>query len=134
MTGYDDGRGFIAQLKTYGPFRSPDGVIFGVAKGLAEYFGWSVGLVRLVLILCTIFLCFWPTILLYLVAALAMSPAPREKLDTPEERDIWLQAQLDPGAALGGLTRRARRLEDRLRRVEDYVTSKDYAWERKMRS
>lgn len=126
------GRGFTAQLKTYGPFRANDGVIFGVAKGLAEYFGWSVGLVRLILILASVFLFFWPTILLYLVAALIMSPAPEEKLGTPQERDIWLHAQLDPNGALQQLSRRAETVDKRLRRMEDYVTSRDYSWTRRM--
>ena len=127
-------RGFTAQLKTYGPFRANDGVIFGVAKGLADYFGWSVGIVRLVLIIATIFLFFWPTILLYLLAAMIMSPEPNGRLDSPEERGIWLQTQLDPAAAMDQLARRASSLDNRLRRVEDFVTSKDYAWLKKMKS
>jgi len=126
------GRGFTAQLKSYGPFRANDGVIFGVAKGLADYFGWSVGLVRLIFILATIFLFFWPTIILYLVAALIMSPAPSGRLDTDEERDIWLKAQLDPSGAMDQLVKRAGSLEKRLRRLEDYVTSKEYSWNRRM--
>ncbi len=125
-------RGLTAQLRTYGPFRAKDGVIFGVAKGLADHYGWSVGLVRLILALATVFLFFWPTIILYLVAALVMSPSPEGHLDTPEERDIWLQTQLDPEAALDQLNRRAGSVEKRLRRLEDFVTSKDYAWTRKM--
>ncbi|MDR1043821.1 MAG: PspC domain-containing protein [Candidatus Adiutrix sp.] len=124
-------RGFTAQLKTYGPFRANDGVIFGVAKGLAGYFGWPVGLVRLILILATVFLFFWPTVIAYLAAALIMSPAPAERLDTQEERDIWLQTQLDPSAAMEQLSRRARGVEKRMRRLEDFVTSREYAWQRK---
>ena len=125
-------RGFTAQLKTYGPFRANDGVIFGVAKGLADYFGWSVGLVRIILILATVFLFFWPTVIGYLIAALIMSPAPAEQLGTQEERDIWLQTQLDPAAAMEQLGRRAQGVEKRLRRMEDFVTSKEYAWQRKL--
>jgi len=125
-------RGFTAQLKSYGPFRANDGVIFGVAKGLADYFGWSVGLVRLIFILATVFLFFWPTIIIYLVAALLMSPAPAHRLDTQEERDIWLQTQLDPRAAMDQLARRAGSVEKRLRRMEDFVTSREYSWKRRM--
>lgn len=126
-------RGFTAQLKTYGPFRSQDGVIFGVAKGLADHFHWPVGLVRLIIILSAVFLFLWPTIIAYLVAALLMSPAPESRLDSPEERDIWLQTQLDPGAAMEQLARRAGTVEKRLRRLEDFITSREYAWSRKMR-
>lgn len=127
------GRGFTAQLKTYGPFRAKDGVIFGVAKGLADHFHWSVGLVRLIIILSAVFLFLWPTIIAYLVAALLMSPAPEGQLDSQEERDIWLQTQLDPGAAMEQLARRAGTVEKRLRRLEDFITSREYAWSRKMR-
>lgn len=130
---YRGERGFTAQLKTYGPFRAKDGVIFGVAKGIADHFGWSVGLVRLILILSAIFLFLWPTIIIYLLAALLMSPAPDGRLDTQEERDIWLQTQLDPGAAMEQLSRRAGAVEKRLRRLEDFITSREYAWSRKMR-
>ena len=126
-------RGFTAQLKTYGPFRANDGLIFGVAKGLADYFGWSVSLVRLIFGLATVFLFFWPTIILYLVAALLMSPAPDGHLNSPEERDIWLKTQLDPNAAMDQLARRATFVEKRMRRLEDFVTSKEYAWQRRMR-
>jgi phage shock protein C len=126
-------RGFTAQIKAYGPFRARDGLGFGVAKGLADYCGWPPGLVRLILIVATIFLFFWPTIIFYLAAAFIMSPAPDGRLNTQAERDIWLQAQLDPEAALEHLGHRAQALENRLRRLEDFVTSRDYAWLRKMR-
>ncbi len=127
------GRGFTAHLKTYGPFKANDGLIFGVCKGLADYYGWSVGLVRLIVVLASIFLFFWPTVIIYLVAALLMSPAPTEKLGTQEERDIWLKTQMDPDAAMEQLARRAGGVEKRLRRLEDYVTSREFAWQRKMR-
>jgi phage shock protein C len=130
MTAKD--RGFIAQLKSYGPFRAKDGIIFGVARGLAEHYGWSVGLVRVIFIISTVCLFFWPTILLYFIAALIMSPMPEEQLGSQEERDIWLQAQLDPEAAMGSLRRRAERMEKRMRRMEDYVTSKEYSWNRRL--
>ena len=125
------GRGFTVQLRVYGPFRARDGIFFGVAKGLAEHFDWSPGLVRLVLVLAAIFLFFWPTLVFYLAAALLMSPAPHGRLNRPGERDVWLQAQLDPAAALGGLERRARAVEKRLRRLEDCVTSRDFSWSRR---
>ena len=120
--------GFIAQLRTYGPFRATDGLFLGVAKGLAEHFGWPTGLVRLIFVLIAILLFFWPTLVIYLAAGLLMSPAPAGRLDSPGERDIWLQAHLDPQGALDRLKRRAEGLEKRLRRLEDFVTSRDYAW------
>jgi len=126
--------GFIAQLRIYGPFRAADGLFLGVAKGLAEHFDWPTGLVRLVFVLTAILLFFWPTLVLYLGAALLMSPAPAVRLDSPAERDVWLQAQLDPQAALDRLSRRAEGVEKRLRRLEDFVTSRDYTWLRRLKN
>jgi phage shock protein C len=126
--------GFIAQIRAYGPFRVSDGLFLGVAKGLAEHFGWPTGLVRLVFVLAAVLLFFWPTLVLYLGAALLMSPAPAGRLDSPAERDVWLQAQLDPQGAMNRLNRRAEGLEKRLRRLEDFVTSRDYAWLRRLKS
>jgi len=126
--------GFIAQLRAYGPFRAPDGLFLGVAKGLAEHFGWPTGLVRLLFVLAAILLFFWPTLVLYLGGAILMSPAPAGRLDNPSERDVWLQAQLDPQAALDRLSRRAEGLEKRLLRLEDFVTSRDYAWLRRLKN
>ena len=120
--------GWLARLRTCGPFRAPDGLFFGVAKGLADHFGWSTGLVRLVFVLAAVLLFFWPTLVLYFGAALLMSPAPADRLESPAERDVWLQAQLDPEAALDCLSRRAEGVEKRLRRLEDFVTSRDYVW------
>jgi phage shock protein C len=91
-------------------------------------------LVRLVFVLTAILLFFWPTLVLYLGAALLMSPAPAARLDSPAERDVWLQVQLDPQAALDRLNRRAAGLEKRLRRLEDFVTSRDYAWLRRLKN
>ena len=124
--------GFMAQLKTCGPYRANDGLILGVAKGLADHFGWSLGLVRLVIVLTSIFLFFWPTLILYIVAALLMGPAPTGKLDSQEERDIWLYAQMDPQGTLNQLGRRAAQAENRLRRLEDYITSKEFDWQRRL--
>jgi|TergutMp193P3_1026864.scaffolds.fasta_scaffold139334_2 phage shock protein C len=126
--------GFFARLRTFGPFRAQDGFFLGVAKGLAEHFGWPTGLVRLIFVLAAILLFFWPTLVLYLGAALLMSPAPTGLLENPAERDVWLQAQLDPQAAMNSLSRRAESLEKRLRRLEDFVTSRDYAWLRRLKN
>jgi len=63
-----------------------------------------------------------------------MSPAPADRLESPAERDMWLQAQLDPQAAMDCLNRRAEGVEKRLRRLEDFVTSRDYAWRQRLKT
>ncbi len=124
-------QGFSARLKTNGPWRADDGLILGVAKGLADYFGWSVTLVRVLLVLVSVFVFFWPTIIAYIVAAIIMGPAPKEKLDSEEQKEIWPHTQLDPQGGIDRLARRAAEAERRLRRLEDYVTSRDFQWRKK---
>ncbi len=132
MTKFAKGN-FTAQLKTKGPFKAPDGIFFGVAKGLAKHFGLSVGLVRLIIILCAFFLALWPVVLIYLAAAIVMAPEPAGVLSSPEEREMWLQANLDPDSAMELLGRRSQKIEHRLRRLEDAVTSKDFIWQQRLK-
>ncbi len=128
MKKYKMERGFLARLKTDGPFRASDGFFLGVAKGLADHYDWSVWLVRAILLIFSLFILFWPCVILYLLAALLMSPAPQSKLQSPAEKEIWLYTQLDPQSAFARLNRRAGEVEKKLKRLEDVVTSKEFSW------
>ena len=55
--------------------RSPDRVIGGVCGGLAEFFGWPAGKVRLLYVLVSILSAAFPGILVYIVLWIAM-PGP----------------------------------------------------------
>ncbi len=58
-------------------YRSRNGLLLGVCRGVAEYFNLSVGWTRVLVFV--IFLCtgFWPVGALYLLAALLLKKAPR---------------------------------------------------------
>ena len=59
-----------------GLYRSRNGLLLGVCKGLADYFGFSTLAVRAILILCLILSGIWPIMGLYFFAALIMKPEP----------------------------------------------------------
>ncbi|MCP4639113.1 MAG: PspC domain-containing protein [bacterium] len=59
-----------------GLYRSRRGILFGVCKGLAEYFDLSVFWTRMVVVALFIFTGFWPIGALYILAALLMKPSP----------------------------------------------------------
>jgi phage shock protein PspC (stress-responsive transcriptional regulator) len=59
-----------------GPFRSRRGMILGVVAGLSEYFGISRWILRAVVVGVSIFLVFWPVILVYLISAFIMPLEP----------------------------------------------------------
>lgn len=116
-----------------GPYRAPDGLIFGVAKGLADYFGMSAVWMRLIIVGLALFTAFWPVMVFYAVAAFIMPPVPKIKPATPDEVRAYRQTALNPELALKDLSHSAERLERRLRRLEDVVTSKDFDWQRRFR-
>jgi len=59
-----------------GVYRSRNGIILGVCRGIAEYFDFSVFWVRTITLLAFLFSGFWPVAVLYFVAALLMKPEP----------------------------------------------------------
>lgn len=66
-----------------------NGWIFGVCAGLAERFGLRTAGVRIVTLACLIFW-FWPTVLVYGVAALLLRDRPlAARLDRERERALW---------------------------------------------
>lgn len=60
----------------HGLYRSRDGIIFGVCKGIANYLDLSVGWIRVLTVLAFIFSGFFPTAVLYVLAALVMKKEP----------------------------------------------------------
>lgn len=57
-------------------YRARDGMIFGVCKGLADHFNFSVLWTRALAVAAVIFTGIWPTVALYLVAACLMKRDP----------------------------------------------------------
>jgi phage shock protein C len=60
-----------------GLYRSRSGLLFGVCRGVGDYFDISTNGIRLLVLLGFIFTGFWPVGVLYLLAALLMKPEPR---------------------------------------------------------
>ncbi len=59
-----------------GLYRSRRGILFGVFRGLADYFDVSAFWMRVIAIILFIFTGFWPVAVVYLLAALIMKPRP----------------------------------------------------------
>jgi phage shock protein C len=114
-----------------GLYRSRNGAIFGVCRGIAEHFDFSVFWVRVIAVALFIFTGLWPAVGLYLLAALIMKPAPAIPISSEDEREFYERFGSSRRAAAQGLKRRFDRLDERLRRMEDIVTSKEYDWERR---
>lgn len=117
-----------------GFYRSRDGVLLGVCRGVATYFDFSVFWVRIGLVITFLLSGFWPVIGIYLAAALLMKPEPVHTVSTDDEREFYDSYVHSPRGAAKRLRKKFHDLDRRIRRMEDTVTAKDYEWEQKFNS
>jgi phage shock protein C len=106
-------------------------MLFGVCAGLAEYFGFDVTIVRVLVVLGALF--FFPMFLIaYLLLALllpAKPAAPDDAAVDPVQRKV----RSEPHDTLGSVRYRFRDLDVRLQRLEKYVTSERFKLDREFR-
>ena len=108
--------------------RSRNGVIFGVCRGIADYFDFSVFWIRVIMIGIFIATGFFPIIVIYILAALLMKSEPAIKIGGhPKSNDNRAYVYTGQDTA-ERLKSKWRHLEDRIRRMEDKVTSREYDW------
>ncbi len=113
-------------------YRSRDGAIFGVCKGLAKYADISVCWVRCICIAIFIFSGFFPLALIYLVAAILMKPEPVISLATEEELEFYTSFASSRSMAVSRLKRKFEQLDRRARRIENIVTAKEFDWDQRL--
>jgi len=115
-----------------GIYRSRSGVIFGVCKGLADYFDFNVFWIRMILIIFLLLSGLWPILGLYILAAFLMKPEPARPFETEEEKEFYDSYVYSRQRAAQRLKRRYENLERRIRRMEDSVTSREFDWEQRL--
>ena len=120
------------RLSRDGVYRSRNGVIFGVCRGLAEHLNFSVLWARAIAIIFLVVSGFWPAIGLYLIATLLMKPAPVVPLKTEAEQEFYDSYTHSRHMAARRLKRRFENLERRLERMEHIVTTREFDWDGKL--
>ena len=111
-----------------GLYRSRDGIILGVCRGVADYFDFSAFWIRAILIVVLILTGFWPVIGIYLVAALLMKSEPGVPGTNRSKRKQGCCYSRTGHQTSQRLKRKWRHLEKRIRRMEDKVTSREFDW------
>ena len=119
--------------RSNGLYRSRDGVLFGVCRGVADYFDLNVTWIRILVVVLLVVTGLWPVAGIYLIAALMMKPAPVRPISSDDEREFYHSYVHSPEGAAQRIRRRARDLERRIRRLEDSVTSREFDWDRRIR-
>ncbi len=115
-----------------GLYRARDGMIFGVCKGLARYFSFSLFWLRFIAVVVLICTGIWPIVGIYLLAALLMKPEPVLPFETEADEEFYNSLTSSRHMAFQRLKRTFDRLDRRIRRMEDLVTAREYDWERRL--
>ncbi len=113
-------------------FRSRDGWIFGVCKGLADYFEIPVFWMRVLWLIAIPLSALLPMVLIYVVAAIFMKPEPVIPLVSAEDWDFYNSYSADRGMAISRLRERLETLDRRIQRIETILGSKEQAWETRL--
>lgn len=122
----------IERLLHGGLYRSRDGAILGVCKGMADYFDFSLFWTRAIALTLLLLTGFWPIMGLYFLAALLMKPQPVIPILDEAEQEFYDSYLVSRKGAADRLKRRYENLERRIRQMEHTVTSRDFDWERRL--
>jgi phage shock protein C len=115
-----------------GLYRSRNGVILGVCRGIAEYFDFSVFWTRAIVVIMLFFSGFWPIMALYFIAALLMKPEPVIPIEGDDQQEFYNSYIHSRKGAIDRLKRRYDNLERRIQRMEHAVTAKEFDWDRRL--
>lgn len=115
-----------------GMYRSRNGIILGVCRGIAEYFDFSIFWTRAVALILLFFTGLWPTVILYFIAALIMKPEPVIPVQSQDQQEFYDSYIHSRKAAADRLKRRYDNLGRRIQRMEHYVTSREFDWEHRL--
>jgi phage shock protein C len=99
-----------------------NGKVMGVCAGLADYTGFDVTLVRILLVL-GIFMGGGALLPVYFLAGIIAKDKPRELQDSdPEETKFWQNVRTSPSRTARDIKSRFRDIDRRLAQIEHYVT------------
>ena len=117
-----------------GLYRSRNGAILGVCRGIADYFDFSLVWTRTIALIFLFLSGFWPVVILYFIAALLMKPEPVIPIHTEAEQEFYDSYTHSRHGAVQRLRQRYKKLERRIQRMEDIVTSREFDWENRLNS
>lgn len=99
-----------------------NGKVMGVCSGLADYTGFDITLIRILLVLA-IFMGGGALLPVYFITGFIASDKPRELQESdPEEKKFWQGVRSSPSRTASDIRSRFRDMDRRLAQVEHYVT------------
>lgn len=108
------------------------GRIFGVCAGIADYLGIGTCVVRFLTIVAGII--WFPVVeIAYLALGFALPRKPVDLYRDQKEEKFWRSMRQSPSETFSDVRYRFRRLDQRMQRLERYVTSRRFRLDREFR-
>jgi phage shock protein C len=108
-------------------------VLAGVCAGIADYAGLNRKGVRVVTVLMMLFPPFVPFVILsYILLAIFIPVKPSELYGDDEKAEFWRGVSNAPSDVFGALSHRFRELNLKLEKMEAYVTSREFEFDREL--
>ncbi|NKI35950.1 envelope stress response membrane protein PspC [Wenzhouxiangella sp. XN79A] len=101
------------------------GLIAGVCAGIADWTGFNLTALRVVVVLLAI--PFTAVMVIgYLVLALLLPVKPADLYKDAEDERFWTETRRAPVDSVSALNQRFQRLDERLQKLEKWLTSRQY--------
>ena len=113
-------------------YRSRNGVILGVCRGIGEYLDFSVFWLRVIALVVLFMGGIFPPTVVYFIAAILMKPEPVIPFSGVSDQEFYHSYVGSRSMALDRLRRTFDNLDRRVRRIENIVTARDYDWETRL--
>ncbi len=111
-----------------GLYRSRNGLLLGVCRGVADYFYFSVFWIRAAAVILFICTGFWPIVGVYILAALLMKFDPAKSVGSESKPGAGGRHRCTRNDTAERLRRKWKHMEKRIRKMEDKVTSSEFDW------
>ncbi len=101
------------------------GLIAGVCAGISDWTGFNLTALRIIVVLLAI--PFTAVIVIgYLALALLLPVKPADLYKDEEHERFWAETRRAPVDSVSSLNQRFQRLDDRLQKLEKWLTSRQY--------
>ncbi|WP_027185913.1 envelope stress response membrane protein PspC [Desulfovibrio inopinatus] len=124
----------LEELRRRRIYRARNGMIMGVCKGLARYLDVPVFAVRILAVIVVIASHLVPAIIAYIVAGFVLKPEPVIPPKDEREQEVYDGYVHSKTRTVEKIKDKYDRLDKRIRRVEDFVTSKEYDFDRRLKN
>lgn len=113
-------------------YRSRNGMICGICKGIADYYSFDVFWTRVLFVIAAVCTQVVPALVLYVIAAVVMKPEPVLPLETEEDEEFYHSYTGSRTMALNRLKRTYDNMDRRIQRIESAVTARDFDWDERL--